>query len=323
LTLRFLNGMTSIKIFCPATIANLNCGFDVLGLCLESIGDEMIIRKSVNKCVKITNIVGANLPFEIENNVAGVAALAIFEEANKRVAFEHGFEIEIFKKIKAGSGIGSSSASAAGAVFGINELLGKPFSKIELVKFAMKGEVVASDSEHADNVAPCLLGGFTLVRGYNPLDVIKIESPSELYAVVLHPHIEVKTADARSVLQPMISLQNAIIQTGNIGGLVAGLFMSDYELISRSLHDVIIEPLRKHLIPNFDEVKDVALKNGALGAGISGAGPSIFALCKGIESAQKIALSMENMYQNTEINFDIHISKINPKGVEVISINEL
>jgi homoserine kinase len=315
--------MTSIKIFCPATIANLNCGFDVLGLCLESIGDEMIIRKSVNKCVKITNIVGANLPFEIENNVAGVAALAIFEEANKRVAFEHGFEIEIFKKIKAGSGIGSSSASAAGAVFGINELLGKPFSKIELVKFAMKGEVVASGSEHADNVAPCLLGGFTLVRGYNPLDVIKIESPSELYAVVLHPHIEVKTADARSVLQPMISLQNAIIQTGNIGGLVAGLFMSDYELISRSLHDVIIEPLRKHLIPNFDEVKDVALKNGALGAGISGAGPSIFALCKGKESAQKIALSMENMYQNTEINFDIHISKINPKGVEVISINEL
>lgn len=315
--------MTSIKIFCPATIANLNCGFDVLGLCLESIGDEMIIRKSVNKCVKITNIVGANLPFEIENNVAGVAALAIFEEANKRVAFEHGFEIEIFKKIKAGSGIGSSSASAAGAVFGINELLGKPFSKIELVKFAMKGEVVASGSEHADNVAPCLLGGFTLVRGYNPLDVIKIESPSELYAVVLHPHIEVKTADARSVLQPMISLQNAIIQTGNIGGLVAGLFMSDYELISRSLHDEIIEPLRKHLIPNFDEVKDVALKNGALGAGISGAGPSIFALCKGKESAQKIALSMENMYQNTEINFDIHISKINPKGVEVISINEL
>ena len=187
----------------------------------------------------------------------------------------------------------------------------------------MKGEVVASGSEHADNVAPCLLGGFTLVRGYNPLDVIKIESPSELYAVVLHPHIEVKTADARAVLQPIISLQNAIIQTGNMGGLVAGLFMSDYELISRSLHDAIIEPLRKHLIPNFDEVKDVALKNGALGAGISGAGPSIFALCKGKESTQKIALSMENAYQNTKINFDIHISKINPHGVEVISINEL
>lgn len=315
--------MTSIKIFCPATIANLNCGFDVLGLCLESIGDEMIIRKSVNKGVKITSIIGANLPFEVEKNVAGVAALAICEEANRRVAFEHGFEIEIYKKIKAGSGIGSSSASAAGAVFGINELLGKPFSKNELVKFAMKGEVVASGSEHADNVAPCLLGGFTLVRGYNPLDVIKIESPSELYAVVLHPHIEVKTADARAVLQPMISLQNAIMQTGNMGGLVAGLFMSDYGLISRSLHDVIIEPLRKHLIPNFDEVKDVALKNGALGAGISGAGPSIFSLCKGSESAQKIAFNMDNTYQNTKINFDIHISKINPQGVEVISINEL
>lgn len=310
--------MNEIKIFCPATIANLNCGFDVLGTCLDGIGDEMIIRKSTDKGIRITKIKGANLPLETEKNVAGVAALAICKEAIQRVSFEYGFEIEIHKKIKAGSGIGSSSASAAGAVFGINELLGKPFSKHELVDFAMKGEAVASGCEHADNVTPCLLGGFTLVRGYNPLDVIRIESPSELYAVVLHPHIEVKTADARAVLSPNVTLQNAITQTGNLGGFIAGLYTNDYDLIGRSLKDVLIEPLRKHLIPNFDEVKNAAILNGALGAGISGAGPSIFALCKGQEKAEKVAFAMSESYQKTGIMFDMHISRINPNGVKLI-----
>lgn len=306
--------MNEIKIFCPATIANLSCGFDVLGLCLENIGDEMIIRKSSEKGIRITKIIGADLPLETKKNVAGVAALALLNA----VETEFGFEIEIHKKIKAGSGIGSSSASAAGVVFGINELLGKPFTRNQLVDFAMKGEVVASGSEHADNVAPCLLGGFTLVRGYNPLDVIRIDSPSEMYAVVLHPHIEVKTADARAVLQPMISLKSAITQWGNVGGLIAGLYTSDYELIGRSLEDVIVEPLRKHLIPNFDQIKNVALQNGALGSGISGAGPSIFALCKGQDVAEKVAFAMSESYQNTGIQFDIHISKINPIGTKII-----
>jgi homoserine kinase len=182
----------------------------------------------------------------------------------------------------------------------------------------MKGEVVASGSEHADNVAPCLLGGFTLVRGYNPLDVIRIDSPDDLFAVVLHPHIEVKTSDSRAVLQPTVSLKNAITQTGNLGGLIAGLYTNDYELIGRSLQDVIIEPLRKHLIPNFDSVKSAALKNGALGSGISGAGPSIFALCKGNENAEKVALAMRESYQNTGIVFDMHVSKINPNGVKIV-----
>ena len=306
--------MNEIKVFCPATIANLNCGFDVMGLCLDGIGDEMIIRKSTEKGIRITKIEGANLPFETEKNVAGVAGLALLNAVNT----DFGFEIEINKILKLGSGIGSSSASAAGVVFGINELLGRPFTKHQLVEFAMKGEVVASGSEHADNVAPCLLGGFTLVRGYNPLDVIRIESPAEVYAVVLHPHIEVKTSDARAVLQPMIPLKSAITQTGNLGGLIAGLYTNDYELIGRSLQDVIIEPLRKHLIPNFDAVKSAALENGALGSGISGAGPSIFALCKGKESAKKVALAMKESYTNTGISFDLHVSKINQNGVTEI-----
>ena len=306
--------MNEIKIFCPATIANLNCGFDVMGLCLDGIGDEMIIRKVTEKGIRIVKIIGANLPLETEKNVAGVAGLALLNE----IETNFGFEIEIIKKIKAGSGIGSSAASAAGAVFGINELLEKPFSRNELVKFAMQGEVLASGSAHADNVAPCLLGGFTLVRGYNPLDVIKIESPENLFAVVLHPDIEIKTIDARAVLQPMISLKNAITQWGNLGGLIAGLYSKNYDLIGRSLQDVIVEPLRKGLITNFDEVKNSALQNGALGSGISGSGPSIFALCKGQEIAEKAAAAMSISYQNTGIKFDIHISKINNFGVKEI-----
>ena len=306
--------MNEVKIFCPATIANLNCGFDVLGLCIDNIGDEMIFRKSPQKGIKITKITGANIPYETNKNVAGVAALAIIEGLD----LEYGFEIEIHKKIKAGSGIGSSAASAAGAVYGINELLGKPYTKKELVQFAMKGEAIASGSEHADNVAPCLPGGFTLVRGYNPLDIIQIESPSELYAVVLHPQIEIKTSDARAVLEPMIPLKSAITQWGNLGGLIAGLYSKDYELIGRSLNDVIVEPLRKGLIPNFDDVKNAAINNGALGAGISGAGPSIFALCKGEIITENVANAMRKSYLDTKIPFDIHVSNINTNGIVII-----
>lgn len=306
--------MTEIKIFCPATIANLSCGFDVLGLCLATQGDEMIIRKSDVKGVRITKIVGADLPMETENNVSGVAALAMLEE----VETEFGFEIEIYKNIKAGSGIGSSAASSAGAVFGINELLGRPFTRKELVKFAMQGEKLASGNAHADNVAPCLLGGFTLVRSSNPLDIIKIDSPSELYATVVHPQIELKTSDARSVLKQTVSLKSAITQWGNVGGLVAGLYTNDYELIGRSLHDEIIEPVRSMLIPGFDLIKKTAYENGALGSGISGSGPSIFALSKGKENADKIAKAMSAVYDEINLPYEIHVSKVNPDGVSII-----
>ena len=306
--------MTEIKIFCPATIANLSCGFDVLGLCLATEGDEMIIRKSEIKGVRIIKIEGANLPMETENNVAGVAALAMLEE----VETEFGFEIEIYKHIKAGSGIGSSAASSAGAVFGINELLGLPFTRKELVKFAMQGEKLASGNAHADNVAPALLGGFTLVRCSNPLDIIKIESPSELYATVVHPQIELKTSDARSVLKQTVSLKSAIIQWGNVGGLIAGLYTQDYELIGRSLHDEIIEPIRSMLIPGFDLIKQTAYENGALGSGISGSGPSIFALSKGKENADKIASAMSAVYEEMNLPYEIHVSKVNDEGMKII-----
>ena len=306
--------MNEIKIFCPATIANISCGFDVLGLCLETVGDEMIIRKSDVKGIKITKIVGEELPLETSKNVAGVAALALLDA----IDYKFGFEIEIYKNIKPGSGIGSSAASAAGAVFGINELLGKPFNRKELVEFAMKGEAIASGSEHADNVAPAILGGITLVRSSAPLDIIKIESPSELYATVIHPQIELKTSEMRAVLQPMIPLKSAILQWGNLGGLIAGFYTSDYELIGRSLHDEIVEPLRGPFIPKFDVIKKTALENGALGSGISGSGPSIFALSKGIETANRIAKAMFVVYEDMNLPFEIHVSKVNPEGVKII-----
>ena len=306
--------MNKIKIFCPATIANISCGFDVLGLCLETVGDEMIIRKSDVKGIKIMKIVGEDLPFETSKNVAGVAALALLDA----IDYKFGFEIEIYKNIKPGSGIGSSAASAAGAVFGINELLGKPFNRKELVEFAMKGEAIASGSEHADNVAPAILGGITLVRSSAPLDIIKIESPSELYATVIHPQIELKTSEMRAVLQPMIPLKSAILQWGNLGGLIAGFYTSDYELIGRSLHDEIVEPLRGPFIPKFDVIKKTALENGALGSGISGSGPSIFALSKGIETANRIAKAMFVVYEDMNMPFEIHVSKVNPEGVKII-----
>lgn len=306
--------MKEIKIFTPATVANISCGFDILGLCLDTVGDEMVVREVPEKGIKITKITGQKLPLETHENVAGVAGLALLEKVDASV----GYEIEIHKKIKPGSGIGSSAASAAGAVFAINELLGKPFSKQELIYFAMQGEKLASGSEHADNVSPVILGGFTLVRSYQPLDVFKINTPNDLYATIIHPQIEVKTADSRAVLKNQVSLKKMVTQMGNFGGLISGLFTNDYDLIGRSLHDEIIEPNRLVLIPEFNKVKKGVIHAGALGAGISGSGPSIFALSKGERTAKFVGETMAKIYNNTDIDYDIHISKINQQGIKIL-----
>ena len=310
--------MREIKIFSPATVANISCGFDILGLCLDTVGDEMVVREVAEKGVKITHIIGQELPFETKNNVAGVAALALLENIETTV----GFEIEIYKNIKPGSGIGSSAASAAGTVFAINELLGKPFSAKELILFAMQGEKLASGSAHADNVSPALLGGFTLVRSYEPLEVLKIDTPTELYVTIIHPQIELKTSVSRAVLKNQVPLNKMVKQMGNFGGLISGLYTSNYDLISRSLHDEIIEPNRSVLIPEFNQVKKSALKAGALGVGISGSGPSIFALCRGKGIATKVGRVMSEIYDKTHIEYDIHVSKINQQGVRVLEENK-
>jgi len=306
--------MEEIKVFCPATIANVSCGFDVLGVALDNVGDTMVIRKTQEKGIRITKLEGQDLPMETLQNVAGVAGLALLEKSD----YEGGFEIEIYKKIKAGSGIGSSAASSTGAVWAMNELLGKPFSTLELVQFSMEGERLASGVAHADNVAPALFGGFTLVRSYSPLDVVPIHTPNDLYATVIHPQIEVKTSDSRKILKTNITLADGIKQWGNVGGLIAGLYTEDYDLIGRSLEDHIVEPIRSILIPGFDKVKSEALRAGALGSGISGSGPSIFAFSKGIDTANKVATAIKEVYKNIGIDYDVHVSKINSQGIKTI-----
>ncbi|MUU77283.1 homoserine kinase [Winogradskyella endarachnes] len=303
-----------IKIFSPATVANVACGFDVLGFCLDTIGDEMVIRKTEENGIKITKIEGYDLPFEAEKNVAGVSALAMYNALQP----DCGFEIEIYKKIKPGSGIGSSSASAAGSVFGMNELLGKPLNNTELTNFAMKGEALASKCEHADNLAPAIFGGFTLVKSACPLKVLELPTPPDLFATLIHPQIEVKTSESRAILPKEIPLENAITQWANVGSLVHGLHTSDYNLIKESLTDVVIEPYRKQLIPHFDDVKSAVLEAGALGCAISGSGPSIFALSKSEATAKAVQLSMQNAYSKSNIQFETYVSKINTQGIKTL-----
>ncbi|HMR16531.1 MAG: homoserine kinase [Confluentibacter sp.] len=307
--------MNEIKIFSPATVANVACGFDVLGFCLDSIGDEMVIRKTDKKGIFITKIEGGfKLPYEAELNVAGVSALAMYHALKP----EGGFEIEIHKKIKPGSGIGSSAASAVGSVFGMNELLGKPLNKTQLTAFAMKGEALASKCEHADNLAPALFGGFTLVKSLKPLEILQIPTPNDMFVTIIHPQIEIKTSEARAILPKEVALTKAVAQWANFGSLIHALHTSDFGLIQRSLNDVIVEPYRSQLIPNYFEVKTETLKAGALGAGISGSGPSIFSLSKGLETANNVADAMKKAYNKTGIDFDIHVSQINKEGVKVL-----
>lgn len=306
--------MNDIKIFSPATVANVSCGFDVLGFCLDTVGDNMIIRKTDDKGIKITKIEGYDLPFETKKNVAGVAALALYNDAKP----DCGFEIEIYKNIKPGSGIGSSAASASGAVFAINELLGKPYSKTQISNFAMQGEALASGSEHADNIAPGIFGGFTLVKSNLPLQIVELPTPSQLFATIIHPQIEVKTSESRAILPQNIPLKHAITQWANVGSLVHALHTNDYNLLSDALNDVIVEPYRSQLIPHFNSVKNESLKAGALGVGISGSGPSIFALSEGIETAEAVELKMKEMYMKTDIDFYTFTSKINTQGIKIL-----
>lgn len=304
--------MNEITIHAPATVANLVCGFDVLGLCLAEPYDIMKVRLIDRKEVTIHATDGFQLPQNPALNTAGAPLLEMLGSLKQEV----GFEVFMTKQIKPGSGIGSSAASAAGAVVAANELLGNIFSKEELVRFAMFGEKVASGVKHADNIAPCIYGGVTLIRSIFPLDIIPISSPS-LHVSVLHPQIEVRTSDAREILRKEVLLKDAIKQWGNIAGLVAGLMTGDYELIGRSLEDVIIEPVRSILIPGFDIIKSECKKAGAIGGGISGSGPSIFMLSKDEITAQQVASVMKSVYDRIGVSYHIYVTTVNGQGVRI------
>jgi homoserine kinase len=304
--------MKTITIHSPATIANLVCGFDVLGLALEEPYDVMTLSITEKPGLQIAHTDTYQLTTIPEENVAGAALLALMEEAPDVI----GMLLTIDKHIMPGSGLGSSAASAAGAVFAANQLLGNRFSNDDLIRFAMNGEKVASGVKHADNITPCLLGGVTLIRSILPLDVVSLDAP-EMHIAVVHPQIEVRTSDARQILKKEVSLKLAIRQWGNIAGLVAGMMKGDYELIGRSLEDVIIEPARSILIPGFDQVKKACLDAGALGGGISGSGPSIFMLCKSRDIALEIEKIMQQIYMNLGIDFKTYVTRLNKKGITI------
>ena len=313
-----------IKIKAPATVANMVCGFDILGFAVSSPYDEMEMRwmaRAENEAsITIINIDEYNLPTDPEKNVAGAALLAFLEEyeemQNNSSSPKIKFEVKINKLIKPGSGVGSSAASSAGAVVGANYLVGNIFSKDDLVRFAMNGEKLASGVKHADNIAPCIFGGVTLVRSIFPLEIIALPSPT-LYVTIVHPQIEVRTSDARSILRQQVLLKDAIKQWGNIAGLVAGLMKSDYDLIGRSLEDVIIEPVRSILIPGFDALKLACKQAGALGGGISGSGPSIFMLSKTKEIAIAVEKEMKQLYDGIGLPHHTYVTSINQTGVEI------
>ena len=308
--------MKEIKIFSPASIANLSCGFDILGVCLNDIGDEIVVRKTKEKGIKILKVTGQKLTLDVNKNVAGVSALALLKETN----VDCGFEIEIHKGIKPGSGIGSSAASSAGSVFAINQLIGKPYSSKELIKFALEGEKIASGAAHADNVSAVLLGGFDFVRDSLNFDIFKLNTPIDLAFTILHPQIEVKTSESRALVQRPVTLDKLITQSANLGAFISGLYKEDYNLISRSIKDVVIEPIRSILIPEFEKLKEISLSNNALGFGISGSGPSVFAMSKGLVNAKKIGDLLKEKYRELGFLFDIHTSTVNEKGIQIIKI---
>ncbi len=306
----------SIHVFAPATVANVACGFDIFGLAVDQPGDEVIVRRRTDDQIIITQITGDNgkLTYNPEKNTVSVPVLRYLE----KLQIKAGFDLELHKKMPLGSGLGSSSASSVAGVYAVNQLLGQPLNVEDLLPFSMEGERVACGAAHADNVAPALLGGFVIIRSYDPLDFIKINTPDDLYVSIVHPDIEVNTKDARIILRQEAILKKIIAQTGNVAGMVAGLLTSDYGLIGRSMTDHLVEPNRAILIPFFNEVKAEALDHGALGASISGAGPSIFAFSKGKETALKVAEAMRTVFNKGGIDTNLFVSTVNQSGPKIL-----
>jgi homoserine kinase len=303
----------AIKVWAPASVANVAVGFDILGFALEKPGDEVIIREGTSPGLKITTVTGAKgkLPLEVLKNTAGYSAHRLLKDIG---GLDIPLEMEIHKKMPFGSGLGSSAASAVGGVFAVSEFLKTGKTKLELLKYAVEGEQIADGAFHADNVGPSLLGGMVLIRDNDTLDVKKIHVPPGIYVVVIYPHIQVLTRESRGILKKEISFADSIKQSGNLGSFIAAMFTSDYDLLGRSLKDIIVEPQRAHLIPSFYDIKEMALETGALGMSISGAGPSVFALCTDSKMAEEIGKKAQIILEKQRIISDVFLSSINLEG---------
>ena len=306
-----------ICVFAPATVANVVCGFDVLGFALNEPGDEVKMRLTDQPGIVIRKITGDNgrLPLHASKNTASAGVQHYLKHINRP---DIGVEMELHKKMPIGSGLGSSAASTVAGLFAINQLMGNLLTDRELVPFAMKGEEIACGYGHADNVAPALLGGFVLVRSYDPLDLIALPTPENLYAAIVYPEVNVPTKDARQLIRSKVLLKDAVIQLGNVGGLVSGLFLNDLDLIGRSMKDVLAEPVRSILIPDFFILRELAMAHGALGFGISGSGPSVFALAKDETIARQITNAQQKHLSDLKINSQAYVSLINSRGPHIL-----
>jgi homoserine kinase len=306
-----------IKVFAPATVANVVCGFDVLGFAVNEPGDEVVMRVTHKPGVTISKITGDNgrLPLDPAKNTVSVSVQHYLESIGRT---DTGFDIELHKKMPIGSGLGSSSASTVAGLFAAKTLLGDERDAVELLPFAMKGEEMACGHGHADNVAPALLGGFVLIRSYQPLDVIRLPHPKGLYCAIVFPDVDVPTREARQIIRKNIQMKDAVTQWGNIAGLVSGLFMQDIDLIGRSMKDVLVEPVRSILIPDFYKMRELAMERGAVSFGISGSGPSVFAFTRDEETAKHITHDLQQHLANMRINSQVYVSTINDAGPRVI-----
>lgn len=309
--------MKEIKVFAPATVANVVCGFDVLGFAVNEPGDEVVMRLVDEPGVRLLKITGdqGRLPLNSAKNTVSASVQHYLKHLKRE---DIGVEIELYKKMPIGSGLGSSSASTVAGLYAINQLMGNLLTAKELVPFAMKGEELACGYGHADNVAPALMGGFVLVRSYEPLDLIALPTPSSLFAAIVYPEVDVPTKDARQMIKAKVLLKDAVTQWGNVGGLVSGLFLNDIDLVGRSMKDVLIEPVRSILIPGFETLRSLAMDNGAVGFGISGSGPSVFALVRDEVTARKITDAQQKHLTELNINSNAYVSSVNAEGPRVI-----
>lgn len=307
--------MKQIKVFAPASIANMGSGFDTMGMAMDATGDIISMEIEEGSGLTIENLSGVELPENIEDNVITPAVMAFLAEYGKALQIT----VRIESKIHPGSGIGSSAASSAAAVFALNELTGRPFSEEKLVEFAMEGEkLISGGVPHADNVAPAILGGVVLIRGYKPLDIVRLPVPARFHCSVVHPDIMVSTRMAREVLPKEIPLRDAVQQWGNVGGLVAGLATGDVNLIGRSMVDVVAEPRRKRFIPGFDILREKALRAGALAVNISGSGPSVFAVSGDAGTARKVCAVMQEHFRFLDIDSNVYAADLGCKGARVL-----
>jgi len=307
----------NISVFAPATVANVVCGFDVLGFAVNEPGDEVVMRVTNKPGITISKITGddGRLPLDPAKNTVSVSVQHYLNSIGRN---DIGLDIELHKKMPIGSGLGSSSASTVAGLFAIKTLLGDDTDPATLLPFAMKGEEMACGHGHADNVAPALIGGFILIRSYEPLDVVRLPHPAGLWCAIVFPDVDVPTREARQIIRNKILMRDAVTQWGNIAGLVSGLFMNDIDLMGRSMKDILVEPVRSMLIPDFYQMREMAMGLGAVSFGISGSGPSVFAFTKDEETAIKITQKLQQHLMGISIGSNIYVSTINDKGPRVI-----